>query len=109
MPKTPRLYRNRFGVYYLRHVLPKLEQAQLRKREIWRSLKTKDADLARCYALSYALDLLKDTEGLGIVRLNQTDVIRHPLVKKIIDAFEKAEKIEKQKREDENPSNKEYK
>lgn len=59
--------------------------------------------------LSYALDLLKDTEGLGIVRLNQTDVIRHPLVKKIIDAFEKAEKIEKQKREDENPSNKEYK
>lgn len=51
--------------------------------------------------LSYALDLLKDTEGLGIIRLNQTDVIRHPLVKRIIDAFDKAEAKEKQKRENE--------
>ncbi|MBU2019957.1 MAG: PhoH family protein [Bacteroidetes bacterium] len=51
--------------------------------------------------LTYALDLLKDTEGLGIIRLNQTDVIRHPLVKKIIDAFEKAEIEEKKNRLDE--------
>lgn len=51
--------------------------------------------------LSYALDLLKDTEGLGIIRLNQTDVIRHPLVKRIIDAFDKAEVEEKKKRQNE--------
>lgn len=41
--------------------------------------------------LAYALDLLKETEGLGVIRLNQKDVIRHPLVKKIIDAFDKAD------------------
>jgi phosphate starvation-inducible PhoH-like protein len=43
---------------------------------------------------------LKDVDGIGIIRLNQSDVIRHPLVKKIIDAFEKAEAAE-QKLKDE--------
>ncbi len=41
--------------------------------------------------LAYALDVLKDVEGINIVRLNQNDVLRHNLVKKIIDAFDKAE------------------
>ena len=41
--------------------------------------------------LSYALDALKGVEGIGVVRLNQNDVIRHPLVKKIIEACEKKE------------------
>jgi phosphate starvation-inducible PhoH-like protein len=50
--------------------------------------------------LSYALDALKDIDGIEIIRLNQSDVIRHPLVKKIIDAFEKAE-IAEQKLKDE--------
>lgn len=45
--------------------------------------------------LVYALDALDNVEGIGIVRLNQSDVIRHPLVKRIIDAFEKAENNEK--------------
>jgi phosphate starvation-inducible PhoH-like protein len=45
--------------------------------------------------LTYALDALNDVEGIGVVRLNQHDVIRHPLVKKIIDAFEKAEEKDK--------------
>ncbi|PHR49273.1 MAG: phosphate starvation-inducible protein PhoH [Fluviicola sp.] len=38
--------------------------------------------------LIYALDRLKDIDGIGIVRLNKNDVIRHKLVKQIIDAFE---------------------
>jgi len=46
--------------------------------------------------LSYALDILGDVEGLEIVRLTQNDVIRHNLVKRIIDAFEKAEQKEKE-------------
>lgn len=50
--------------------------------------------------LSYALDALQGVEGIGIVRLNQSDVIRHPLVKRIIDAFDKAE-AEDQRRKDE--------
>lgn len=45
--------------------------------------------------LSYAIEALKRVKGIGIVRLNQQDVIRHKLVKKIIDAFEKAEELDK--------------
>ncbi len=46
--------------------------------------------------LSYALDVLKDVEGIGVVRLGQSDVIRHSLVKRIIDAFDKTEAAEKE-------------
>lgn len=46
--------------------------------------------------LAYALDILGDVEGLEIVRLTQNDVIRHNLVKRIIDAFDKAEQKEKE-------------
>jgi len=38
-----------------------------------------------------AIDYLKKVEGIGIVRLNQNDVIRHHLVKEVIQAFEKNE------------------
>lgn len=47
--------------------------------------------------LAYALDVLKDVDEIGVVRLGQNDVIRHQLVKKIIAAFEKVEESEKQK------------
>jgi phosphate starvation-inducible protein PhoH and related proteins len=40
--------------------------------------------------LAFALDNLKEIEEIAIVRLNQNDVIRHKLVKKIIEAFEKS-------------------
>ncbi len=49
--------------------------------------------------LAYALDILNGVEGIGIVRLGQSDVIRHSLVKRIIDAFDRAEAEEKVKRE----------
>lgn len=45
--------------------------------------------------LAYALDVLRDVKEVGIVRMGQADVIRHSLVKKIIDAFDKAELEEK--------------
>lgn len=45
--------------------------------------------------LSYALDILNDVEGIGVIRLTQSDVIRHTLVKRIVDAFDKAEAAEK--------------
>ena len=45
--------------------------------------------------LAYALDVLKEVEGIGVVRLGQSDVIRHSLVKKIIEAFDKIELEEK--------------
>lgn len=39
-----------------------------------------------------AMDYLKNVEGIGIVKLNQNDVVRHKLVKKIIQAFDDHEK-----------------
>ena len=41
-------------------------------------------------ALSQFL-ILKNSEGIGIVYLDDKDVIRHPLVKKIIDAYKTIE------------------
>ena len=52
--------------------------------------------------LAYALDVLKDVEGIGVVRLGQSDVIRHSLVKRIVDAFDKAEAEEKIRKEEVN-------
>ena len=49
--------------------------------------------------LAYALDVLKDVDEIAVVRLGQSDVIRHRLVKKIIEAFDKAEIEEKNRKE----------
>jgi len=45
--------------------------------------------------LAFALDALKEVEGVGIIRMGQADVMRHSLVKKMIVAMEDLE--EKQK------------
>jgi phosphate starvation-inducible PhoH-like protein len=37
-----------------------------------------------------SVDLLRGVEGIAIVELDGSDVIRHKLVKRIITAFEKA-------------------
>lgn len=47
--------------------------------------------------LAFALDALKEVEGVGIIRMGQADVMRHSLVKKMIVAMEDLE--EKQKKE----------
>lgn len=51
--------------------------------------------------LAFALDNLKNIEEIGIVRLGQSDVIRHRIVKKIINAFDNAEEDEKRNNENE--------
>ena len=45
--------------------------------------------------LAHVLDVLKDIEEIGVIRLGQSDIIRHSLVKKIVTAFEEAEEKEK--------------
>ncbi len=55
--------------------------------------------------LSYVMDILDDVEGIGIVKLTQNDIIRHPLVKRIVDAFDVAEAKEKLADPDYNSSN----
>ena len=37
-----------------------------------------------------AVEVLRDVPGIAIVRLTQADVVRHPLVKRIVDAYERA-------------------
>jgi len=53
--------------------------------------------------LTDASSILKDIEGIGIMTLTNKDVVRHPLVQKIINAYEKADakkEIRKQKLEE---------
>ncbi len=56
--------------------------------------------------LSYALEVLKEVEGIGVIRLGQNDVIRHSLVKRIIDAFDKVEAEERLKKEEQEETKK---
>ena len=44
--------------------------------------------------LAHVLDVLKDIDEIGVIRLGQSDIIRHSLVKKIVTAFEEAEEKE---------------
>ena len=37
--------------------------------------------------LSHAIEVVQGTEGIGFTTFSSTDVVRHPLVKKIIDAY----------------------
>ena len=39
-----------------------------------------------------ALDILKDIEGIGIVELNRKDIVRHKLVTRIVNAYERFDK-----------------
>lgn len=51
-----------------------------------------ESGLAKC------ADLLSDIEGIGVVRLNSRDVIRHKLVGQIVKAFDKYEGQKKEKK-----------
>ncbi|WP_209331556.1 PhoH family protein [Lunatimonas salinarum] len=48
--------------------------------------------------LSESLKILKEVKGIGVVQLTGKDVVRHRLVKSIIDAYEKHESIEEKER-----------
>ena len=51
--------------------------------------------------MRHSLDILDGTDGIGIVRLNTEDVVRHRLVKEIIIAYAKADELRRQRREEE--------
>jgi phosphate starvation-inducible PhoH-like protein len=38
--------------------------------------------------LADALDTLEGVQGISVVRLNNRDVVRHPLVGRIVDAYD---------------------
>ena len=52
--------------------------------------------------LLYAVDRLKDIDGIRVVRLNKNDVIRHKIVKAIIEAFDKSDEQERIAKEQNN-------
>ncbi|HHY90146.1 MAG TPA: phosphate starvation-inducible protein PhoH [Clostridiales bacterium] len=45
--------------------------------------------------LKQAIEILKEVEGIAFAFLNENDVVRHALVQRIIQAYERAEKIKK--------------
>lgn len=46
--------------------------------------------------LKESLSILKETEGIGIVNLEQTDIVRHKLVTRIVSAYEKYDKAKEE-------------
>jgi len=44
-----------------------------------------------------AVGRLRDIEGIGIVHLSEKDIVRHPLVQKIVRAYEETEKERRRK------------
>lgn len=44
-----------------------------------------------------ALYLLKKVEGIGVLAFDKTDIVRHPLVKKIVVAYEEKDAVKEQK------------
>lgn len=49
--------------------------------------------------LKEAISILNGIEGIGIINLNQKDIVRHKLVTRIVEAYEQKEKNEKAARE----------
>ena len=40
--------------------------------------------------LTGAMNILREVEGIGIVEFDKRDIVRHPLVKHIVEAFDRA-------------------
>ena len=55
---------------------------------------TSQIDLPRSQksGLIEALHLLSDIEGIGVVRLDKNDIVRHKLVTRIVNAYEQHDK-----------------
>ncbi|MFN6991342.1 MAG: PhoH family protein [Fervidobacterium sp.] len=60
-------------------------------------------DIEEHSGLVIAREILKDIEGIAFVYLTDADVVRHPLVKKIIRAYDSFEKIKREEKEEKNP------
>lgn len=49
--------------------------------------------------LRHVLDVLDGVEGIGLTRFANSDVVRHPLVQKVVDAYDKHEAAEKKRKD----------
>ena len=51
-----------------------------------------DLEQPRKSGIFRAIKILKDVPGIGVTYLTKKDIVRHPLIQRIIEAYEKAEK-----------------
>jgi phosphate starvation-inducible PhoH-like protein len=49
--------------------------------------------------LRHVLDVLKGVEGIGLTHFVNSDVVRHPMVQKVVDAYDKFETAEKKRKD----------
>ena len=61
-----------------------------------------DLPSSQTSGLVQALRILKGVKGISFVELNKKDIVRHQLVTRIVDAYEKFDKETKAEREKEN-------
>ena len=57
-------------------------------------LTQKDLPAGQVSGLTVSLSVLKDIEEIGLMTLTSKDVVRHPLVQKIVEAYDSYEKKE---------------
>jgi len=55
----------------------------------------KDLPTGTTSGLDVALKVLKGVEGIGFIELDSRDVVRHPLVQKIVQAYDRYENKKK--------------
>lgn len=56
-----------------------------------------------------ALDILKNVEGVAKIEFDVRDIVRHQLVQRIVEAYEKADEVRKEKRKKEKEMTEEVK
>ena len=65
-----------------------------------------DLPMGKKSGLSIAARILQDIEGIGIFEFSERDVVRHHLVKKIINAYEAYEKNQSRHRNEDSDKRK---
>lgn len=58
-----------------------------------------DLPSSQTSGLVQAIDILRDIKGIGYVRFDKSDIVRHRLVQAIVEAYEAYDKKQKEKRE----------
>ena len=69
-----------------------------------------DLQNGKISGLHHAIKILKHTKGIGIVEMQKVDIVRHPLVRKVIEAYEdfdERERIRKEEKKKEKEKEKE--
>jgi phosphate starvation-inducible protein PhoH and related proteins len=54
--------------------------------------------------LAHIMNILKNVEGIGFTQFANKDVVRHPLVQRIVDAYDEHDAIQEQKRQEKKAS-----